>query len=153
MYMLSFIQFITEKYVGGALYHNPTPIELEKLGELNHTQQTRLLKFGPKHIYAGGILTKDGLYAFNRSDTYHNAVKDDVPNLGAHWVPLYLYYFGATHTLVLQFSDFSATGPTRDAYVERFQYDSTLLLKRISSHPAFKSYTHIADFGTGEILR
>jgi maltose-binding protein MalE len=164
--MISFLQYITEKFLKGMsgsdgysdIYLNPTANELTQLGRSRVVSggpwgDTHLMPFGSKYYYAGGILNKDGLYAFDRDKTVHDEVKYEIPNLGTHWVPLYLHYFAGTNVLALDVSGFSITGPAAHIYNRVADDPAWEMIKRISKHPAFRSYAHIVNFRTGEIAK
>ena len=163
--MITFLRFINEVFLKGFqgnygysdVYQNPTPNELTQLGRPEHCGgpygEPHLMQYGDKYYYSGGILNKDGLYAFNRNTSEHDQAKYQVPDLGTHWIPLYLHYFAGTNVMALSLSLFSLTGPARDQYNKAHANHDHQLLLQIAKHPAFRQYKHVVDFQDGSILK
>lgn len=84
---------------------NPTAPELT---ELTYEDPT---------VQAGGILSGDKLYVWNRDYGMHSEIKHLLPQpLDPAWLPLYLYYNWKTRVVSVELSEFSMQAERRRGY-------------------------------------
>jgi len=146
--MLSFRQFLTEKFVIGTtsprgyceVFRNPTPDEFVTAGERGSNPHIPGVEALGRCIYLGGIITDKNLYVFNRGQAQHSQVNYQAVPAAEQMQGLYcyLYYFPKTNVLCIDPS----------AFAQVSEYD---IQRRVSKHPVMRRFAKVINDG-GKIL-
>lgn len=109
----SFRQYLNEKlYRGVSLPNGYAEVYL------NPTRQEMMeITYEDPRVQAGGILSGDKLYVWNRDYGMHSEIKYTLPRpLDVEWLPLYLYYNWKTRNVTVELSEFSMQAERRRGY-------------------------------------
>ena len=151
--MLTFAQFLTEKFLKGVkgrteyteVFVNPTRSEFESVGSHKGKAQIvqPLQQYGDQCFYLGGILDHTALYIWDRDiGIIHEEIATNLPQLSKDSLPLYLYYFPDSRTLVVELAGWSASR----TIISRFHNQPDALAAFCREQSVFKMFDTIAGY-------
>jgi hypothetical protein len=143
--MLTFLQFLTEKFLMGTsgrygyceVYKNAKVDDLEKVGERTQPPY-KYEKYGTSCYYSAAWITDKDFIVFDRKTNHHNDIKNDyavTKKTGdlSDAIPVYVYWFPSSQTLVLALSSYSAHSEAED---------EAKLKRTRKTHPFLKRWTN-----------